>query len=293
MSKVDLPDAVTVPDYAAELAECKASYASKMGISADALNDNDPAVKILEILAYRRILTLSATNDSVRNTLLTHAKGKGLDNIGADPLYDTERLLLDPGDPGAVPPVLPTYEADDVYRERLRLAPHQGSVAGPLGAYESIARGAHVDVVDVVATSPDPADMLIEVLHASSDPAILTVIAAALNAELVRPAGDRVTVQAALRVASTVNLKIFVSEGPAIDVIKSASQARVDQTVLPLAAKVRSGARFSEGDPYAWLGACVVPGVSSWEVTSTTGLVDTTRAWWPMTITVTAERTSA
>ncbi len=293
MSKVALPDAVTVPDYASELAECKASYASKMGVLVGDLNDNDPAVKLLEVLAYRRILTLSATNDSVRNTLLTHAFGEGLDNIGADPLYDTPRLLLDPGDPGAVPPVLPTYESDNVYRERLRLAPHQGSVAGPLGAYESIARGAHADVVDVIATSPDPADILVEVLHDSADAAILTIILAALNEEFVRPAGDRVTVQDALRVTSTVALTIFVSEGPALDVVQAASQARVNELVLPLAAKVRSGARFSEGEEYAWLGACAVPGVSTWEVTSTTGLVDTTAAWWPMTIVVTAERTSA
>ena len=62
--------------------------------------------------------------------------------------------------------------------------------------------------------------------------------------------------------------------------------------VVPLAAKVGSGVAFSQGEEYAWLGACVVDGVTSWDVTGTTGMSDPESAWWPLTITVTAVRSA-
>lgn len=292
MSKIALPDAVEVPEYATLRTAWLARYCELMEIDVEDLDDNDPIVKGLEVGAYMEMRRVASTNDAVRNTMLASATGAGLDDLGADPLYgETPRLVLDEGDPLSVPPVLPTYETDDDYRERLRLAPSEISVAGPVGAYRSIALGAHADVVDIGVTSPDPCWILIEVLYGDdADPDILDIVEAALTPDTVRPVGDRVTVSAAEKEESSVDLTVYVSDGPDLAAVQAASQARIDALILPLCAKVRSGTTLSEGAENAWLGACVVDGVRSWEVTGSTGMSDPDTAWWPMTITVTAVR---
>ena len=294
MSGIPLPDAVAVLDYETTRLAWLTRYAELMGVTVESLDDNDPAVHVLEVCAYRETLLVAQINDSVRDTMLASASGPGLDDLGADPLYgDTDRLELDPGDPLAVPPIPPTMESNAAYKARLALAPAALSVAGPSGAYEVLARGAHADVVDVDVTSPDPCEILVEVLHASADPDILTDVAAALTDIVKRPVGDRVTVQSAVKETSSVELTVYVPDGPDLATIEDTSQARVDEIVLPTAAKVRSGAAFSEGDAFAWLGACVVAGVRAWEVTSYTGCSNPLAAWWPMTINVTAVRSNA
>lgn len=295
MSKVPLPDAVTLPEYAALRMEYLTGYATRRGVAVEDLDDNDPAVHVLEEAAYRHLLLIASNNDSIRNTLLTHAHGGALDDLALEPLYGggtLARLVIDEGDEDAVPPIPPVMESDDAFRERLRLAPQALSVAGPAGAYEVRARSAHADAVDVRVTSPDPCEILVEVLHNSEDANILAKIEAALSADSVRPLGDRVTVQAAARETSSVDVTVYVPDGPDLAAVQAAAQARVDALVLPLCAKVGSGAFLSEGDPFSWLGACQVEGVQSWEVTAFTGMSDPAEAWWPMTITVTAVRSN-
>lgn len=293
MSGIPLPSAVAVLDYQTIRAERLARYAELMEIGVDEVDDNDPAMRAIELGAYRELLKRASINDSVRDTMLASASGPGLDDLGADPLYgNTARLVLDPGDPDAVPPIPPTYESDRAYRARLALAPAALSVAGPSGAYEVRTRSAHPDVVDAYVSSPNPCEILIEVLHNSSDSAILTKIAAALSGKFVRPIGDRVTVQAAARETSSKLITLYVPDGPDLLAVQQASQTRVNELLLPLCARVRSGAALSEGVANAWLGACVVPGVRSWASVGT-GASDPAKAWWPMTITVIAVRSNA
>lgn len=80
-------------------------------ILADMLRDipgellpSDPGYKILERCAYETMLTRAMVNDAVRGLLLPYATGADLDNL----LYPVVRLVLDPGDPDANPPVPPT-----------------------------------------------------------------------------------------------------------------------------------------------------------------------------------------
>lgn len=297
MSKIPLPAAVEELDYETTRLAWLARYAELRELELEDLNDNDPVVKALETGAYFEVMRKASNNDSVRQTMLASAWGEGLDDLGADPLYgNTPRLVLDEGDEGAVPPIPPTYETDDDYRARLALAPAELSVAGPVGAYESLAMGAHSDVVDAYVTSPTPANILIEVLI---DPEtevleadILAAVVAAISPDTKRPVGDRISVVAADVEPSTVEITVYVNDGPSLSVVQAASQARVDEIALPLAAKVRSGAAFTEGDESP-LGACVVPGVASWEITDSAGMSDPTAAWWPLEITVTAVRTNA
>lgn len=292
MSQIPLPNAVEELDYATLRTAWLELYAEKMGIDVEDLDDNDPVVHALEAGAYREMLRVQSNNDAVRNTMLASATGAGLDDLGADPLYNTPRLVLDEGDDEAVPPVPPTYEDDEDYKERLRLAPAKLSPAGPAGAYEALALAAHDDVVDVNIRSPDPCEVIVEVLHDSDDLDILDDVYAALSADTVRPFGDLVTVERADNQESTAVITVYVPDGPDLATVQAASQARVDAIILPICAKVGSGAVLSrDGDDMTgFLGACMVEGATSWELTSSTGMSDIDAAWWPMTITVTAER---
>ena len=292
MSQIPLPATVEELDYATIRDAWLADYAARLGVTVTELNVNDPAIRVLETGAYREMLWRARLNDAVRGVLLASAYGARLDDLGADPLYGgkTPRLELDPGDPDAVPPVPPVYEPDDDYRARLVLAPAALSVAGPGAAYRVLALSAHADAVDVDVTTPNPSEVLVEVLHDSADPNILTTIDAALNADTVRPITDLVTVQAAVKEPSTLDLTVYVADGPDLSAVQTEAQARVNLILQPIAARVRSGALLSEGGTDLWKGACMVPGVQSVEETASTGLSNPVAAWWPLTITVTAVR---
>lgn len=298
MSRIPLPDAVEELDFSTLLSVIKSDYVARMRVDDPgySLNDNDPAARLLETLTFREMLWRARVNDSVRGTLLASAVGQQLDDLGADPAYGpTKRLTITPEDPG--PPLVPAVmESDNDYRQRLAQAPHALSVAGPTGAYEAIARAAHGSVVDVAVTRTAPGSILVEVLMMESGAeglAILNTVYEALSADTVRPVGDLVTVSAATHVASTVALTVYVDDGPDLAVVQAASQLRVNNLVLPKAARVRSGELLSQGLQYSFLGAAAVEGVTSYAVSAVTGMTPADTAWWPMTITVTTQRQSA
>lgn len=294
LSSIPLPAAVDVPDYEFLRRAWLERYAELHGVAVSDLNDNDPAVRVCEVGAYREMLRMASVNDAVRDTMLASARGRGLDDLGADPLYGgLKRLVIDPGNPLASPPLPPVMERDESYKARLVLSPAALSVAGPAGAYEVLAKSAHPDVLDVAVSSPAPCDVLVEVLHTSTDPAIIAKIADALSHRSVRPIGDRVTVQDATKQASMIALTLYVPDGPDLVAVQTASVARLNDIAIPACRRVRSGEKLSEGAPDAWLGACVVPGVRSWSVAARTGASNTAAAWWPMTITVIAVRSNA
>ncbi len=74
-------------------------------------------------------------------------------------------------------------------------------MAGPVGAYEYHGRSADGRVADISVDSPTPACVTISVLSREGDGSasddLLAAVEKALNAEDVRPVGDRATVQSA------------------------------------------------------------------------------------------------
>ncbi|MFN1233522.1 baseplate assembly protein, partial [Enterobacter hormaechei] len=59
-------------------------------------------------------------NDAVRAVFLASARGADLDQLGA--AFNVSRLVINTGDPDAVPPVDPVCEDDDAFRERIQLS---------------------------------------------------------------------------------------------------------------------------------------------------------------------------
>lgn len=189
-----------------------------------ALLPSDPAYKILEVAAYRELLIRQRVNEAGRAVMLAYAAGSDLDQIAAN--FNVERLVLDPGDEEAVPPIPPTLESDTALRRRIQLAFEGLSVAGPASAYILHSLSAHADIKDVSVTSPDPGEVVVSVLSLTGDgdagSEILDAVESALN-EDVRPLTDHVTVQSAEIIEYQIEAVLTVFSGPDSAVILEAA----------------------------------------------------------------------
>ena len=195
--------------------------------------ESEPVLKVLEATAYRELLIRQRVNDAARATMLAYAKGADLEHIGAR--YGVSRLLLDPGDPDARPPVPPTYESDEDLRRRIQLSPEGLSTAGPTGAYEFFARSADPAVKDVAASSPSGGQVTVVVLSSVGNgipsDALIEKVTAALSAERVRPVCDTVTVAKAAVTAYDVTAELEMDDPPDQELVRAESEARVRRHV--------------------------------------------------------------
>jgi phage-related baseplate assembly protein len=228
LSQLPFPAAVEPLDYETILAAMVADLVAR-DPSFSAMVESDPAHKVLEVVAYREFLQRQRGNEAIKATTLAYAVGTDLDNIAAN--YNVQRLLLDAGNPDAIPPVPPTYESDEALRRRVQLAFEGFSTAGPEGAYLFHSLSADADVLDAAATSPTPGAVSVAVLSRVDDGVasaeLLDAVEAALGDD-VRPMTDNVTVQAAVILPYTVVATIKTYSGPDAAVVMAASQAAIE-----------------------------------------------------------------
>lgn len=181
----------------------------------DALVESDPAMKVLQVAAYRELILRADFNDRAKRRLLAYAAGSDLDHVAAP--FGVARL------PG---------EGDDGLRSRVVLAPESYSVAGPAEAYVFHARSASTDVADATAGSPAPGDVVVTVLAAAGDgtaaPELLTLVANQVIAAPVRPLTDRVTVRSAEILPFAIAATVYTLEGPDRDLVLATGRARLD-----------------------------------------------------------------
>ncbi|MDZ4377998.1 MAG: baseplate J/gp47 family protein [Xanthomonadaceae bacterium] len=228
------PPAVVEPlDFESILAAAKSDALAVFPELADVLAlESDPVTKLLQVFVYRELLLRARINDSARAVMLASATGSDLDQLAA--LFGVARLMLDPGDPAATPPVAPTLETDADLRRRTQLAPEGFSVAGPEGAYIFHALSV-ADVLDASVTSPAPGEVLVSVLSRTGDgtagPDLVLAVAAALTATDVRPLTDQVTVQSAQIVPYAVTATLWTLPGPDAAVVLATAQLRVQSLV--------------------------------------------------------------
>jgi len=226
------PQVIEPLDYESILAALKADLLIRLPALADTLElESEPVVKLLEISAYRELTLRARINDAARAVLLSHASGADLDNLAA--LFGVARLLLDAGDPNAAPPIPPTYESDSRLRVRAQMTLEGFSTAGPRGAYVFHALTADPAVYDVAVDSPLPGQVRVTLLAADGipAPATLVTVAAALNAESVRPLCDTVSVEAASLIPYSVTATLECASDPAAAVVLAAAQAALATTV--------------------------------------------------------------
>lgn len=224
------PPAVVEPlDFETVLAAAKSDALAVFPDLADVLAlESEPATKLLEVFAYREMLLRARINDAARAVMLASATGSDLDQLAA--LLGVQRLVLDPGDATAIPPVAPTLESDTDLRRRGQLAPEGFSVAGPEGAYIFHALTV-AGVLDASVSSPAPGEVVVSVLSRTGDgtagPDLVLAVAAALTGTDVRPLTDLVTVQSAQIVPYTVRATLWTLPGPDAAVVLAEADARV------------------------------------------------------------------
>jgi len=228
LSRLPPPAVVEQLSFEIILAEMIADIQARLP-SFDATVESDPAVKILQIAAYRELINRQKFNDRARGVMLAYARGSDLDQLAA--LVGVTRLVITPADElNGIPAVL---EPDDALRQRTVLAPESFSVAGPELAYVFHARSAHADVLDASAISPVPGEVIVTVLsregNGTASAEVLTAVDAVVNGRPVRPLTDFVTVQSVEVVPFTIEAQLFTFPGPDASLIVAAAQAKLDE----------------------------------------------------------------
>lgn len=270
LSQLPAPDVVEALDYESILAERKATLVSLFpeeqqdAVARTLSLESEPLTKFLEENAYREVIWRQRVNEAARAVMLASAAGNDLDVMAAN--SNTTRLTITPADDTAVPPVAAVLESDADLRSRAQQAFEGLSVAGPVGAYEYHGRSADGRVADISVVSPTPACVTITVLAREGDGSagadLLAVVEKALNAEDVRPVGDRVTVQAAEIVPYQVAATLYFYPGPEAEPIITAAKTKLEAYIT---AQHRLGRDVRQSAIYA---ALHVEGVQRVELTA-------------------------
>ena len=232
LSRLPPPDVIEALDFETVLASILKQLQTEYP-EFDALVEPDPAYKLAQVMAYRELILRQRINESALATMLAFAEDADLDHIGAR--YDVERLVVDPGDPTAIPPIPATLEPNDDFRRRIQLSFEAFTTAGSTGSYIYHALSASGMVRDASATSPAPTQVTVYVLSRTADGLadefLLADVAAALNAEQVRPMTDLVTVLSASIVEYSIEAELTPYPGPDAALVKSAALAALQEYV--------------------------------------------------------------
>ncbi len=214
LSRLPAPDAIEQVSYQQTLDEMLSKLQELMPDYQ--LLESDPAIKVLEIAAYRETLLRQRVNDGVRAVMLAYATGANLDQIAAT--HNVERLVVEPGNPDAIPPIPPVYESDEALRRRVQLSFEGRSTAGPAGGYIFHALGADSRVLDASVHSPTPGDVYVTVLSSEGDGTpseeLTEIVRATLSSDDIRPLTDRVIVTAATVKPYSIDATLTYYPGP-------------------------------------------------------------------------------
>ncbi|TNH20012.1 baseplate J/gp47 family protein [Halomonas sp. BL6] len=256
LSQLPAPNVIEPLDYETILAERKARLIAlhpeeeREAVTELLALESEPTVKLLQENAYRELLLRQRINEAARAVMIAFANDEDLDQLGAN--LNVKRLVLDAGDPTAIPPVPPTLEKNRDYRARIQLAFEGLSVAGPSGAYEYQAISAHPSVLDVSVASPEPVEVVLTILsrEAGGQPSQAVLDAVRKRVDERRPLTDRVTVQAATLLPFSITAVLALRTGPDPAVIRE--QAR-QQLAAYVEARHRLGAWITRSGVHAAL----------------------------------------
>ncbi|WP_418457860.1 baseplate assembly protein [Citrobacter braakii] len=191
--------------------------------------ESEPITMLLEENCYRELLLRQRVNEAARSVMLAYSTDSDLDNLAVN--FNVERLTIQEEDDSVTPPIEAVMESDADLRTRTQQAFEGLSVAGPTAAYEFWGRSADGRVADISAVSPTPACVTISVLSREGDGTasddLLSVVAAALNDEEVRPVADRVTVQSAEIVPYQIDATLYIYPGPEAEPVRQASEQQL------------------------------------------------------------------
>jgi len=177
-----------------------------------ALLASDPAVKLLEVAAYREVLLRNRINAAAKASLLAFATGSDLDHLAA--FYGVTRL---------------DNELDEALRLRTRQRIIGFANAGGAAHYRYWALSASPDVADVEVDSPAPGRVRISVLAKEGVQAegttvpetVLAAVRAVVLRDDIRVLTDTVEVVPAELIPVTVTARLWLYPDAPLETVKS------------------------------------------------------------------------
>jgi Phage-related baseplate assembly protein len=155
-----------------ELVKCDASFT--------ALVESDPAMKVLEVAAWRELLLRQRINESVKSNLLKFATGEDLDNLAE--FYGVEREK---------------EEEDERFRKRIKAKIIGWSTCGSKEYYRYHALSADRRVKDALVESPVAGSVQISILSTQTgivSEELLEIVKKQVTRDDIRVLTDTVTV---------------------------------------------------------------------------------------------------
>lgn len=236
LSSLPAPSVLEPLDFEETYQENLGVFRGYMGGNWTAALESDPVTKVLEVGAYIKVGNRARVNDAGKAVLLAHAIDGDLDHLGAN--VNLKRLVIQPEDLLAVPPVPEIKEEDDPFRERIQLVYEGLTTAGPRNSYILHARNASGLVADATAESPAPCCVTVTVLSLEGEglagTELLAAVATALDDEDTRPLTDFVTVQSAEIIHYRVDAILHMaSAGPEADASLAEAKSRLALWINP------------------------------------------------------------
>lgn len=270
LAKVPAPDVVEALDYETILAALKADFVTRWPAYNVQMLESDPAVKLMEVAAYREMLLRARVNDAARAVMLATALGSDLDHLGG--LFGVTRAVITPPDPNALNPTAATLEDDERFRVRIQLALEAFSTAGPEGAYRFHAMTADPHVADLTLLQPKPGRVDVVLMSdqgtGEASAQMCQTVLSALNDRVIRPLTDMVTVRSVKITHYRVSLTCFIGRGPDPNVIRAQVLAKLDTHIAD-----RRGVGLNVYRA-GLIEAAMIPGVQNVVISAPTGDVD-------------------
>ena len=220
LSDLPLPQIIEALDYEKILAALKSDFKARWP-DYSAFLESDPAIKLLEVAAYRELLLRARVNDAARANLLAFAGGSDLDHLAS--FYGVFRMVIQEEDL-ATRPITPRIMEDDTsLRLRTRARIIGFACAGGAAHYRYWALSASPEVADVAVDSPAPGQVRVSVL-ATGDrenvpPEVLDAVSAVIMRDDVRVLTDTVVVVPAEILHVNVQARIWLYPDAPIEII--------------------------------------------------------------------------
>lgn len=196
LASLPTPAVIETLSFETIFSELQAEFQSRYP-NYSALLASDPAVKLLEVAAYREVLLRNRINTAAKASLLAFATGSDLDHLAA--FYGVTRLM---------------DETDEALRLRTRQRIIGFANAGGAAHYRYWALSASPEVADVEVDSPEPGRVRISVLakgEADTVPdAVLDAVRAVVLRDDIRVLTDTVEVVPAELIPVTVAARIWL-----------------------------------------------------------------------------------
>ena len=207
LSKLPAPDVIETLDFETLLTDYISDFKAK-NPDYITLLESDPAIILMQVVAYREMLLRARINEAAKANMLAYATKGDLDNLAS--FFGVERL---------------EDETGERLRKRTQLALEGFSTAGPVGAYIFHSLSASNEVKSVSVKSPNPGEVLVTILSNIGDGTVgkelIDAVLAKLNEDDIRPLTDLVSVQGAEIINYQVEAVITVYSGPSSAVVET------------------------------------------------------------------------